>query len=147
MATFERLNHPVRLCAAVIPCLMLIGCAGPMGVIHGAAVPAVAVTSFDGAYSSTIRVTSLADAAKGSDWCDTPGQPIVTVANGQFNYALPHPNVPGNATTNFPATMAQNGSFTGQVVDGTISGQVQGTHMEGSINGQACVYAFAGDRI
>jgi hypothetical protein len=138
---------PVKLCPVMILYLMVTGCAGPMGVIHGGAVPAAAVRSFDGSYSSTIRVTSSADAAKGTAWCDTPGQPIVTVANGQFSYALPHPNVPGNATTSFPATMAQDGSFSGQVVDGTISGQVKGTHMEGSINGQACVYTFAGDRI
>jgi hypothetical protein len=137
----------VRLCAAMMPCLMIIGCAGPMGVIHGGTVAAAPVTSFDGSYSSTIRITSSAGAAEGTNWCDTPGQPVVAVANGQFNYAVPHPNVPGNATSNFPATMAQDGSFSGQVVDGTISGRVSGTHIEGSIDGQACVYAFAGDRI
>ena len=43
--------------------------------------------------------------------------------------------------------MAQDGSFSGQVVGGTISGRVSGTHIEGTIDGQACVYAFAGDRI
>jgi hypothetical protein len=42
--------------------------------------------------------------------------------------------------------MAPNGSFLGQTVDGTISGQVHGTHMEGSIDGQGCGYGFAGDR-
>ena len=30
----------VRLCAAMMPCLMIIGCAGPMGVIHGGTVAA-----------------------------------------------------------------------------------------------------------
>ena len=43
--------------------------------------------------------------------------------------------------------MAQDGSFSGQVVGGSISGRVSGTHIEGTIDGQACVYAFAGDRI
>jgi hypothetical protein len=138
---------PVRLCAAMMPCLVIIGCAGPMGVIHGGTVTAAAVTSFDGSYGNTIRITSSAGAAEGTTWCETPGQPVITVANGQFSYAVPHPNVPGNATTTYPATMSQDGSFSGQVVDGTISGRVSGTHIEGNIDGQACVYAFAGDRI
>jgi hypothetical protein len=80
-------------------------------------------------------------------WCETPGQPTVTVANGQFTYAVPHPNVPGNPTPTYPATMAQNGSFAGQITGGTISGRIDGTHIEGSIDGTGCLYAFAGDRI
>jgi hypothetical protein len=137
----------VRLCAAMMPCLMIIGCAGPMGVIHGGMVTAAPVTSFDGSYRNTIRLISSAGAAEGTVWCDSPGQPIITVANGQFSYDVPHPNVPGDATSNVQATMAQDGSFAGQVVGGSISGRVSGTHVEGTIDGQACVYAFAGDRI
>ena len=138
---------PVRLCTALFPFLMIIGCAGPMGVIHGGTVAAAPVTSFDGSYRNTIRVIRSAGAAEGTTWCDSPGQPIITVANGQFNYAVPHPNVPGDATSSVQATMAQDGSFSGQVVGGSISGRVSGTHIEGTIDGQACVYAFAGDRI
>ena len=137
----------LRLYTALLPFLMIIGCAGPMGVIHGGTVTAAPVTSFDGSYNNTIRVISSAGAAEGTTWCDSPGQPVITVANGQFSYAVPHPNVPGDATTSVQATMAQDGSFSGQVVGGTISGRVSGTHIEGSINGQACVYAFAGGRI
>jgi len=125
--------------------LMLAGCAGPMGTIHGNTTNAP-VTAFDGSYQSTIRVTGVAPEAKGSNWCDTPGQPIITVANGQFSYAVPHPNAPSNMTSNFSASMAQEGSFSGQGVGGTISGTVHGIHIEGSINGQGCIYAFSGDR-
>ena len=133
----------VRLCP-IVAMLMIAGCAGPMGTIHTDTVPTPAVTAFDGTYRSTIRVT------KGfgqTSWCDSPGQPVITVANGQFSYAVPHPNVPGNPTPSYLATIAQDGTFYGQVVRGTISGQVRGTHMEGSIDGQGCVFAFTGDRI
>jgi hypothetical protein len=135
----------VRLYPLVV-LLMTAGCAGPLGTIHSAT-PTSSVTSFDGSYRSTIRVTGTAAEANGTNLCDSPGQPVITVANGQFTYAVPHPNTPGNMTTSFPATMAQDGSFSGQVTDGTIAGQVRGTHMEGHINGQGCVYAFAGDRV
>ena len=135
-----------RLYPMLLP-LMIIGCAGPMGTIHGEAPTTVAVTTYDGAYSSTIRVTSTAEGARGTGLCDSPGQPVVTVANGQFSYAVPHPNVLGSMTPSFPATMAQDGTFYGQVMYGTISGQVNGGHMEGRIDGQGCVYAFSGERI
>ena len=133
----------VRLCP-IVAMLMIAGCAGPMGPIHTDTVPTPAVTAFDGTYRSTIRVT------KGfgqTSWCDSPGQPVITVANGQFSYAVPHPNVPGNPTPSYLASFAQDGTFYGQVVSGTISGQVRGTRMEGSIDGQGCVFAFTGDRI
>lgn len=134
----------VRLCS-IVAMLMVAGCAGPMGTIHSDTVPAPVVTSYDGSYRNTIRVTN--SAVKGTPWCDSPGQPVITVANGQFSYAVPHPNVPGNPAPSYPATFAQDGTFYGQVVSGTISGQVRGTHMEGSIDGQGCVFAFTGDRI
>jgi hypothetical protein len=136
--------RPVRLYPIALM-LMISGCAGPMGTIHGEAAKS-SVTSFDGSYQTTIHITNIAPEAKGSNWCETPGQPTITVTNGQFSYAVPHPNVPADVTPTFSATMAPNGSFLGQTVDGTISGQVHGTHMEGSIDGQGCGYGFTGDR-
>jgi hypothetical protein len=135
----------VRLCPMVLM-LTIAGCAGRMGTIHTDAAATPTVTSFDGSYQSTIRVTDTAAGAQGN-WCESPGQPVITVANGQFSYAVPHPNVPGNPAPSFPATIAQDGSFSGQVVSGTISGRVQGTHMAGTINGQGCVYGFTGERM
>lgn len=126
--------------------LMLAGCAGPMGTIH-ADTAAAPITSFDGTYQSTIRITTTAGDATGTSWCVTPGQPIITVANGQFSYTVPHPNIPGNPAPTFQAVIAQDGSFAGQANDGTISGRVSGAHMEGGINGAACTYAFTGDRM
>ena len=79
-------------------------------------------------------------------WCESPGQPIITVANGQFSYAVPHPNIPGNATPVFQATMAQDGSFSGRVNDGFLSGHVHGTHLEGNIDGVSCRYAITGEK-
>jgi hypothetical protein len=124
---------------------VLAGCAGPMGTIHTDATTAP-VTSFDGTYQSTIRITSAPDIVKGTSWCATPGQSVITVVNGQFSYTVPHPDAPGNPAPTFQATVARDGSFVGQANDGTISGRVSGTHMDGSIDGAACIYTFAGDR-
>jgi hypothetical protein len=126
--------------------LMIAGCAGSMGTMHTDTATAP-VTAFDGSYRNTISVTTSADVARGTSWCETPGQPIITVANGQFSYTVPHPNAPGNPSPTFQATMAQDGSFAGQANAGTISGRVSGTHMEGSIDGAGCIYAFTGDRM
>jgi hypothetical protein len=41
------------------------------------------------------------------------------VANGQFSYATPHPNVPDNPTPSYPATFAPDGAFFGQIIGGT----------------------------
>jgi hypothetical protein len=32
---------------------------------------------------------------EGYSWCQTPGQPIITVTNGQFIYVMPHPDLLG----------------------------------------------------
>jgi hypothetical protein len=130
----------------VVLILMISGCAGSMGTIH--ADPATApVTSFDGSYRSTLDIKSAAGEVKGSSWSVSPGQPMVTVANGQFSDTVPHPDAPGNPAPTFQAIVVQNGSFAGQDNDGTISGRITGTHMEGIIDGSACIYAFTGDRI
>ena len=126
--------------------LMTIGCAGPMGTIHSDTPPPPPVTAFDGTFRGTIRSTHSLVAAETS-WCDTPGQPAITVANGQFTYATPHPELPGNPTPIYTATMASDGSFYGQDISGTISGRVSGTHMEGTIDGSACLYSFTANRM
>jgi hypothetical protein len=134
----------MRVCALAVV-LLIGGCAGSMGTMH--ADPTIApATSFDGTYQSSISLTSTSDEAKSAGWCQTSGQPSIAIANGEFSYALPHPNVPGNPTPVFQATMAPDGSFSGQNNDGSISGMVRGTHLEGTISGTACVYAISGDR-
>ena len=137
--------------------VLVAGCAGSMGTIRpGPSVPASVanaagatagpVTTFDGTYRMTIRSSGSAGAASTSTWCATPGQPTITVANGQFTYAVPHPNVPGNATPEFPATIAADGSFAGQITAGSISGSINGGHIQGRIDGSGCLYVFRGDR-
>ncbi len=129
--------------------LMLIvgGCAGSMGTMRENPPAPPPITAFDGAYRTTLRLTSAFGSSQVTTWCQSPGQSTITVANGQFTYALPHPNVPGNATPTYTATMAEDGSFSGEIVAGTISGRVQGRHIEGRIDGSACVYAFSGERL
>ena len=135
-----------RLCTIVL-LLMIGGCAGPMGTIHSNPLPPP-VTSFDGSYRATIRPARLSSSPQLNTWCETPGQPIITVENGQFTYTVPHPNITNTSlTTAFPAPVAPDGSFYGEIITGSISGRVNGTHLEGKIDGSACIYAFTGDRI
>jgi hypothetical protein len=131
---------------AMVLAFIFGGCAGPMGPIRSDPPPPPPVTSFDGSYRTTIQRIDT-PATKGTVWCDTPGQEVVTVANGQFSYAVQHPDVPGNPTPALPATFAADGSFSGQVIVGSIYGRVQGSHMEGRIDGSACLYTFTGERI
>ena len=126
--------------------LMLTGCAGEMGPIRTEPSPPP-VTSFDGSYRTIIRSTGSATVAEAADWCQTPSQSIVTVANGQLNVAVPHPNLRGNPSPNYRATMAQDGSFSDQSASGSLSGRVSETDIDGRIDGAGCLYAFSGHRM
>jgi hypothetical protein len=123
--------------------LTIAGCAGPMGTMRTDPAP-MPVATFDGSYRSTIRVTSANVVPL---WCNTPGQEIITVTNDQFTYLVPHIDVTGSPPAMFPAVMAQDGSFKGATNDGIITGQIDGTHMEGRLDGELCTYAFTADRM
>ena len=127
--------------------LMVAACAGPMGTINPGPAPMPPPTAFDGSYRSSIRITGGAAAAQGQSWCQTPGQSMITVSDGAFSYAVPHPNVPGGPTPVYQATMEADGSFSGQGVGGSVSGRVTGSRIEGRIDGQGCIYEFAGNRV
>jgi hypothetical protein len=129
--------------------LLATGCAGPMGTLHSEPPAPAPVAAFDGSYRNTLHTSSASSAAakQAQSWCQTPGQPVITVANGQVTYAVPHPDIPGTPTPVFQATFAQDGSFSGQVINGTMSGRVSGTSIAGKIDGQGCIYTFDGNRI
>ena len=130
-----------------LPLMLIVAACAGSAPVQKSTTPPASVSSFDGSYRNTIRVTGTASEATGTNWCATPGQSIVTISSGQFSYAIPHPNVPGNPTPTFQAAMSLDGSFSGQANNGTIAGQVRGPHIEGTINGEGCIYAFTGDRI
>jgi hypothetical protein len=125
--------------------LTVAGCGAP-ATVSQTPVATQPTTQFDGAYQSTIRITGSNRAVQGN-WCDSVGQSVITITNGQFSYAVPHPDVPGNPTLTFAVNLTQNGTFASQINGGSISGRVQGTHIEGSIDGEACAYAFTGDKM
>jgi hypothetical protein len=89
---------PVRLCTTVLV-LMTAGYAPPIAVPYSepATVPA---TAFDGSYRAGILPTYASEDSPYS-WCDTPGQLVIKVANGQFSYAVPHPYFPADVTPVF----------------------------------------------
>jgi hypothetical protein len=130
----------VGLCTMVLV-LMTAGCAAPIAVPYSEPATAPA-TAFDGSYRAGILPTYASEDIPYS-WCDTPGQLVIKVANGQFTYAVQHPYIPANVTPVFSAVIAQDGSFVGPGDDGTghvfpwlrMYGQVQGSHMEGTIEG------------
>src|SRR5215472_9569526 len=125
----------------------LMGCAGPMGTLRPATSEITPpVTAFDGSYRNSLRVVSSFGAAQDMPWCDSPGQLLIVVENGQFSYRVPHPNVPGDLSPIFPAVVAADGSFKGQIIAGSMYGQIQGRHIQGRIDGSACVYDFVGDQ-
>jgi hypothetical protein len=102
-----------------------------------------------GAKSSSVRrlVQIPVGAAKMSRAVFTRTMESVHVENGQFTYTVPHPNVTTRLTTTFPATVAPDGSFHGEIITGSISGRVDSTQIEGKIDRSACFYALSGDRI
>jgi hypothetical protein len=137
---------------------LVMGCAGPMGTPRpGPSVRADQVeaanqtlpptTEFDGSYHiNSLHVVSSFGSAQNTTWCDSPGQPLIVVQNGQFSYQVPHPNLPGNPTPVYPAVVAADGLFAGQVIQGSIYGQIRDGYIQGRIDGSACVYTFAGNR-
>ena len=146
-----------RVALTVGVAALLAGCAGPMGTpkpglsvradqVQVADQTTPPVTAFDGSYRNSVHVISSFGAAQSTGWCDTPGQPLIVIENGQFSYQLPHPNVPGNATPVYPAVVAADGSFSGQITAGSIYGHIQDRHIQGRIDGSACIYTFMGDR-
>ena len=72
---------------------------------------------------------------------------MVTIADGKFTYAVPHPNYPNQLVVAFDATMAEDGTFHGEAIQGSISGSIQAGRIEGLLDGSGCVYTFAGNRL
>jgi hypothetical protein len=138
--------HSSRRCSLVLV-LMIAGCAGPMGTIHPVPPPPPPVTAFDGSYRSVLRSTTPTVEGQVFTWCDSQGQAVITVDQGRFTYAVPHPNVPGNPTPVFQATMAPDGTFAGDVVSGSLTGQISGQHLEGTISGAGCTYTLSASKV
>ena len=102
----------------VVLALLIASCGRPATVTQSQT-ETPPTTAFDGSYQSAIRVTHEAATVEGYSWCQTPGQPLITVTNGQFIYVMPHPDLPGNhPPTAFPATFRPDGSFVGRSVQG-----------------------------
>jgi hypothetical protein len=67
------------------------------------------------------------------------------VVNNAFRYTLNQPQVVWQPVRTFTIAIAPDGSFEGQSGTASIHGRVGGGHMQGSINGDACGFAFEAD--
>jgi hypothetical protein len=106
-----------------------------------------APVSFDGVYKGQIRITDMASEARGQKWCDTNPRWVVMVKGNAFHYTLAHPYAP-QGDREFDVAIAPGGTFSSETVNGeaTMTGRINGSHMEGAIHGLGCGYAFAADR-
>lgn len=126
---------------------LLTDCSSPAPSSTSATQAQDAPVSFDGVYTGQIRLTTMAGPARGQRWCDTNPDWVVSVKGNAFRYTLSHPYLP-QADRDLSATIAPDGTFSGASVNGdvTLTGRISGSHIEGSIKGVGCGYAFAAER-
>jgi hypothetical protein len=102
-------------------------------------------TRFDGVYQGTLQITSAAPRVP-RNWCQPVGnRMIVRVTDDTINYTLTFANIGHTQTFSIPVDA--NGSFsgTGSMHD-TMSGQVTGSQISGTIAGEGCNWAFSAQR-
>jgi len=135
-----------RSAAACLLIASLAGCQQP-GPPPSAKLPALVTTVYDGTYRPTVSVTKVGTGADRT-WCQTQPPQALRVSGDRFNFAVPHPNVPGNPTPTFEVAIAPDGSFQTQSVDGTasFSGHISGGHLQAIVNMTGCEYAVSADR-
>lgn len=136
--------HDVTL--SIVIGIAFVGCANKVPTPTASAPPAAPGISFDGTYRGAVQITGTASSAPRS-WCETPNPIMIQVSGNTMNYAMPHPNVMGNPTPTFAVPIAQDGSFQGQAsAGGSITGQINGSRMTGTISGVGCAYSLSADR-
>jgi hypothetical protein len=131
---------------SVLAVVALLGCNPPSQSVSVAPAVPPTTASWDGAYRGTVEITGLGSGIQ-KQWCETDPQMSVQVAGNKFGYAMAHPNTPGNPTMVYSAAIGPDGSFRSDIGTGVMTGRVSGIHMAGMIDGSACVYSFAMDRV
>jgi hypothetical protein len=130
------------------------GCAGPPPEQQAVA-PPPDVTTYDGRYAGTVRVTGSGGGMQQDD-CATPPRLSTEVVNGRFSLAVPHPRVAtatpslsDRTTPVYEASIAPDGRITGRSnqTNATLEGQVSGRQMSGQIYGLLCYYEFSANRL
>jgi hypothetical protein len=128
--------------------LPMFGCAN-LPIERSAETPAsestqLAGTQFDGVFQGTIQLTSVGPGVP-RNWCQPVRKgTILRVSNGSIHYALPYASL---KTQTFSIPVASDGLFTGSgSMYATMSGQVTGNQISGTIVGQGCSWAFSARR-
>jgi hypothetical protein len=99
-------------------------------------------TQFDGVYRGAVQIMSTGPEIP-RDWCQPASDHmILRVTNDAINYTLSYANIPGPQTFSVP--IASNGSFSGVGSRyATMSGQVSGDQISGTITGEGCEFTFS----
>ena len=113
------------------------------------------VTTYDGRYAGTVRLTGSAGGMRQADCATTP-RFSVDVVSGRFSLPVPHPQVAtatpslsDRTTPVYEASIAPDGRITGRShqTNSTLEGQVSGGRMSGQIYGLLCYYEFSANRL
>ena len=130
------------------------GCAGPAPTPQPVA-PLPAVTTYDGRYAGTVRVTGSAGSMREDD-CATPPRLSIELVDGRFSLPVPHPGVAtttpslaDRTTPVYEASIAPDGRISGRSnqTNTTLEGQVSGRQISGQIYGLLCYYEFSANRL
>ncbi len=99
-------------------------------------------TQFDGVYQGAIQITSAAPEIP-RDWCQPTGNRVIfRVSNGSINYSMAYGAI--TVTQTFSVPIASDGSFSAAgSMNATMSGQVTGNQINGTIVGEGCDWAFS----
>jgi len=108
--------------------------------------PAAPPVSYDGTYVGTIAVSG-SGAGVPIGGCNTDPRLTLVVSGNSFTYRQDHPNAktndPNFGIITYTGTIAQNGYVSGTSdFSGSIRGQIVDGQMSGVMDGAVCVYTF-----
>ena len=124
----------------------LSGCFPPPLSTPTVVTPTV-TNAYDGTYSATVQLTSVAPMAHQS-WCTTDTQAAVQITGGTLTYTQPHPGVPDTPVVTYTATVTTDSKFNGTSSEsGTITGVISGAQLSATLDGLGCFYTLTAERI
>lgn len=134
-----------RLVPVIAALAVVAGCAAqPQPPIA----PAQSSAAFDGTYVGTVRVTGIgAGGERVRSICQTTPAFNVTIVDSAFTYAQPHPRYPGNPVVTYSVVISPTGYVSGTSDrNGALEGRIIDGRLSGTINGSGCFYVFSAQK-